>query len=99
MRLNAPPPRVSGAAQRAAVRHDAQVVDVYLTNLSIYQVVVEAVEMQSGVATTVAMPLALALQAPAAFAGSVIDATTVATVAASPFPQPGKMAAETFVHV
>ena len=86
------------------MRRDAQVVDVYLTNLSIYQVVVEAVEMQSGVATTVAMPLALPLQAPAAFAGSgsgsVIDATTVeATVAASPFPQPEKMAAETFVHV
>ena len=76
-------------------------ISIYPINLSIYQVVVEAVEMQSGVATTVAMPLALALQAPAAFAGSgsVIDATTVATVAASPFPQPGKMAAETFVHV
>ena len=88
------------------MRRDAQVDDVclsiYLTHLSIYQVVVEAVEMQSGVATTVAMPLALPLQAPAAFAGSgsVIDATTVeATVAASPFPQPEKMAAETFVHV
>ena len=74
-------------------------ISIYPINLSIYQVVVEAVEMQSGVATTVAMPLALALQAPAAFAGSVIDTTTVATVAASPFPQPGKMAAETFVHV
>ena len=77
-------------------------ISIYPINLSIYQVVVEAVEMQSGVATTVAMPLALALQAPAAFAGSgsVIDATTVeATVAASPFPQPEKMAAETFVHV
>jgi hypothetical protein len=62
----------------------------------------EAVEMQSGAVTTVAMPLALPLQAPAAFAGSggsVIDATTVATVAASTFPQPEKMAAETFVHV
>ena len=75
---------------------------ISLTHLSICQVVVEAVEMQSGAVTTVAMPLALPLQAPAAFAGSggsVIDATTVATVAASTFPQPEKMAAETFVHV
>ena len=52
------------------MRRDAQVVDVclsiYLTHLSIYQVVVEAVEMQAGVATTVAMPLALPLQAPTA---------------------------------
>ena len=63
------------------------------------QVVVEAVEMQSGVATTVPLPL----QAPAAFAGgggSVIAATAVEpTVAAALFPPPGKVAAEIFVHV
>lgn len=66
-------------------------------------VVVEAVEMQAGVATTMAMPLALPLQAPTALAGSgsVIDATTVeATVAASPsLPLPQKMAAPTVGYV
>ena len=87
------------ARRRAPSCAGARCLSPSTPSIYIYQVVVEAVEMQSGVATTVAMPLALALQAPAAFAGSVIDATTVATVAASPFPQPGKMAAETFVHV
>jgi len=62
------------------------------------QVVVEAVEMQSGVATTVP------LQAPTAFpcgavGGSIVAATTVAATVASVAPQMEKVAAETRVQV
>ena len=85
--------RLSGPAECATVCRHAQVV-------------VEAVEMQSGFATAVSLPL----QAPAAFAGSggsIIAATTVqATVATHPpwhvsesIPQPGIAGAEAFVQV
>jgi len=94
--------RVEGRMQKSVMRRLAGVwvrdssLEMHSTGTA---VVVEAVEMQSGVATTVPLPL----QAPAAFAGgggSVIAATTVEpTVAAALFPPPGKVAAETFVHV